>query len=229
MNRPGFSEETILSVAKTTLANARTHLTALAEFGVTAATLDQFGAAIQSAEVLSRETQHRIELKDLTHDKEEALDACFQWGRKLRVRLQLAFGKNSAQARSFPSKDFQNAINSEHTMMALMEALISLANKYQTELASFGQTPELLAQGSELLNELRAADTAQELKKDTKKQSTQDRYQQFKNLYDTVTRLNRIGRLVFENDPANLALFESKWPTSSAKVTEEPVEAKETT
>ena len=68
-------------------ANARTHLAALAEFGVTAATLDQFGAAIQTAEALSRETQHRIELKDLTHDKEQALDACFQWGRKLRVRL----------------------------------------------------------------------------------------------------------------------------------------------
>jgi len=209
-------------VAKTTLANARTNLTALAEFGVTAATLEQFGAAIQTAEALSRETQHRIELKDLTHDKEEALDACFQWGRKLRVRLQLAFGKNSSQARSFPSKDFQNAINSEHTMMAVMEALISLANKYQAELAGFGQTPELLAQGSEFLNELRAADTAQELKKDTKKQSTQDRYQQFKNLYDTVTRLSRIGRLVFENDPANLALFESKWPRTSVKAAAEP-------
>ncbi len=104
MNRPGFSEETILSVAKTTLANARTHLTALAEFGVTAATLDQFGAAIQSAEALSRETQHRIELKDLTHDKEEALDACFQWGRKLRVRLQLAFGKIHRQPDRFPRR-----------------------------------------------------------------------------------------------------------------------------
>ncbi len=110
-------------------------------------------------------------------------------------------------------------------MMALMEALISLANKYQSELAGFGQTPELLAQGSELLNELRAADTAQELKKDTKKQSTQDRYQQFKNLYDTITRLNRIGRLVFENDPTNLALFESKWPRTSVKAADEPVPA----
>jgi len=29
------------------------------------------------------------------------------------------------------------------------------------------------------------------------KDRTQDRYQQFKNLYDTVTRLNRIGWLVF--------------------------------
>jgi len=54
MNRPAFSEETILSVARTTLANARANLTALAEFGVTAATLDQFAAAFQTAEGLSR-------------------------------------------------------------------------------------------------------------------------------------------------------------------------------
>jgi hypothetical protein len=51
----------------------------------------------------------------------------------------LAFGKNSAQARSFPSKDFQNAINSEHTMMAVMEALISLANKYQADGSHHGR------------------------------------------------------------------------------------------
>jgi hypothetical protein len=217
MNRPAFSEETILSVARTTLANARANLTALAEFGVTAATLDQFGAAIQTAEALSRETQQRIELKDLTQTKEDAMDACYQWGRKLRLRLQLAFGKSSAEARLFPAKDFQNAVNSEHAMMAVMDVLIDLADKYKTELAAFGQTPELLAQGRDLLNDLRTADSAQELKKDTKKQSTQDRYQQFKNLYDTVNRINRIGRLVFENDPATLTLFETKWPSGSAK------------
>jgi len=31
-------------------------------------------------------------------------------------------------------------------------------------------------------------------------------------LYDTIIRINRVGRLGFENDPVHLALFESKWP-----------------
>ncbi len=217
MNRPAFSEETILSVARTTLANARTNLSALAEFGISAAMLDQFAAAIQAAEALSRTPQQRIELKDLTQSKEEALDDCYQWGRKLRLRLQLAFGKGSVEARSFPARDFQNAVNSEQGMMAVMQVLIDLADKYQAELAGYGQTPEVLARGRELLNELRTADSAQELKKDTRRQATQDRYQQFKNLYDTVNRINRIGRLVFENDPATLTLFESKWPRAVTK------------
>lgn len=44
--QPGLSAETIRSVTKTTLANARRHLTALAEFAMTAATLDQPGVAV---------------------------------------------------------------------------------------------------------------------------------------------------------------------------------------
>lgn len=221
MNRPRFSEETILSVSKTTVTNARNNLTALSDFGVTEEMLNQFETNIQTAEALPGETHNRIELKDLTHDKEEALDSCYQWGRKLRVRLQLAFGRDSSQAKSFPSKDFQDAVNSENTMMTVMEVLISLADKYKTELADFGQTPEIFAQGSEFLSNLREADSTQELKKDEKKQATQNRYQQFKNLYDTVIKISRIGRLVFENDPVHLALFESKWPTSSATESEE--------
>ena len=221
MNRPRFSEETILSVSKTTVTNARNNLTALSDFGVTEEMLNQFETNIQTAEALPGETQNRIELKDLTHDKEEDLDSCYQWGRKLRVRLQLAFGRDSSQAKSFPSKDFQDAVNSENTMMTVMEVLISLADKYKTELANFGQTPVILAQGSEFLSNLREADSTQELKKDEKRHATQNRYQQFKNLYDTVIKISRIGRLVFENDPVHLALFESKWPTSSATESEE--------
>ncbi|MFZ5515365.1 MAG: hypothetical protein ACOY90_01920 [Candidatus Zhuqueibacterota bacterium] len=221
MNRPRFSEETILSVSKTTLTSARNNLTALAEFGITNVMLDQFDAQIQAAEALSGETQNRVELGDLTNDKEEALDACYQWGRKLRVRLQLAFGKNSSQASSFPSKDFQNAVNSENIMMTVMEVLISLAEKYKAELANFGQTPEILAQGSEFLNNLRQTDSVQEVKKDVKRQATQDRYQQFKNLYDTIIKINRVGRILFENDPVHLALFESKWPSPGAAPAEQ--------
>ncbi len=31
--------------------------------------------------------------------------------------------------------------------------------------------------------------------------------------YDMVNRINKIGRLVFVNDPVRLVLFESKWPS----------------
>ena len=211
-----FSEETILSVAKTTLSNARDNLTALSEFGVNEDMLDQFDANMQIAQALPDEVSNRIELRDLTQDKEEALYACYQWGRKLRTRLQLAFGRNSSQAKSFPSSEFNSAVSSESAMMPVMEILIKLADRYSTELTDYGQTSEILAQATELLNDLRTADSAQELKKDRKKSATQERYQKFQVLYDTVNKINKIGRLVFENDPIHLPLFESKWPARSS-------------
>ena len=67
MNRPKFSEATILSVAKTTLANARSTATALAEFGVTGESLNAFESNIQQAEALPGETQERIELPGSHH------------------------------------------------------------------------------------------------------------------------------------------------------------------
>lgn len=216
MNKLKFSEETILSVSKTTLANARAQLAGLAEFGISQQLLDDFEANIQAAEALPNEVSNRIDLRDMTRGKDEALEACYQWGRMLRARLQLAFGNTSAQAKAFPGKEFKTALSSESKMMPVMEILISLAAQYQTELAAVGQTPEILAEGSALLDSLRQADQSQELKKDQKRSATQERYQKFRIIYDTVNRINRVGRLVFENDPVKRALFESKWPAAKA-------------
>ena len=216
MERPNFSEETVLSVAKTTLNNARVNQSALSEFGVSEEMLNQFDSGIQAAEALSTEDYNRIELRGLTQDKEDALDSCYQWGRRLRTRMQLAFGRDSSKFKSFPSSEFNSAVHSESIMMPVMETLIKLAKKCQDQLASYGQTPEIMAQGSELLTALRGADAVQEIKKDDKRSATQERYQTFKGLYDTVNRINKIGRLVFENDPIKLALFESKWPTRTS-------------
>ena len=54
MPRPQFAEETILTVAKTTLSNARNNLAALAEFGVSEDMLSQFETDITTTEALPR-------------------------------------------------------------------------------------------------------------------------------------------------------------------------------
>ena len=89
--------------------------------------------------------------------------------------------------------------------------MISLADKYQSELASYGQTEELRLRGATLLQNLRETDASQEVKKVEKKMATQERHQICQSIYDNVNRLNKIGRMVFENDPVHFALFESRW------------------
>lgn len=69
MNKLKFSEETILSVSKTTLANAHAHQAGLAEFGISQQLLDDFEANIQAAEALPNEVSSRIDLRDMTPRK----------------------------------------------------------------------------------------------------------------------------------------------------------------
>lgn len=143
MNKPRFSEETILSVSKTTLENARTYQADLASFGVTTQLLDEFESNIQAAEALPDETANRINLRGITQEKDSALEACTEWGRRLRTRLEMAFGNKSPQVSLFPSKELSAAADSESQMMPVMEILIDLATRHQTELAAVGQTPEI--------------------------------------------------------------------------------------
>lgn len=217
------SEETILAIAKTTHEHATTHLAALAAFGLNEAMLTEFQGDIDIAQAMKDETAQRIELRLLTVDKDEALHACVAWGRQLRTRLQLAFGRGSVQAQSFPGAAFTRSVNSEKGMMAIMETLIALAKQYSTELTAFGQDEAVITEGETALADLRTADQQQELKKDHKRSATQERHEIFQRLYDTINRINKIGRIVFEGDAVHLALFESKWPRYRAVEAPEPL------
>lgn len=96
-------------------------------------------------------------------------------------------------------------------MMPIMETLIKLAADHHKDLTSAGQTEAIRDAGQPLLENLRESDAVQEVKKDDKTSAKEDRHLIFKKLYDTVNRINKVGRLVFENDPVKLPLFQSKW------------------
>jgi len=225
MKQLRFSEETVLSVAKVTLGNARKTAEALSIFGISPDVLDQFESDISQAEALPSELHQRIELRDLTNRKDDILAACHQWGRDLRTRLQLAFGFASNEAQSFPNGKFNRSLRSENRMLTVMPVLLALAEKYQQKLAEHGQTPEILAEGAQLQLDLQAADVVQELGKDDKRMATKARYQLFAQLYDTVNRINRVGRIVFENNPVESVLFQSKWPRAAIASAEVAIEA----
>ncbi len=219
MNRPRFSGATILSIAKTTLINARMHEAELNQYGITAAMLNQFDTDIQAAEAMPGELQNRLNLRIYTQDKDVALDNCYLWGRQLRVRLETAFGRTSPEFQSFPLRQFRNTISSEKNMMYVLETLLLLADTHKEILANFGQTDAVLVQGAQCLADLRAKDAAQEVQKDEKRKATLERHQKFQGVYDTVNKINRVGRLVFAGDATNLALFATKWPRSGSPVT----------
>ncbi len=166
MAAPRFSETTIISVSKTTLVNGRKTVDGLSVFGIDEVYVTAFESNISTAESMPTETGNRITLSGLTRSIDDVLDSCELWGKNLRTRLEIAFGRKSAELKSFPAKEFSKTGSSENAMMAVMKTLNDLASKHNDALtAAAGQTPEILVQGADLLESLREADLVQEVNK----------------------------------------------------------------
>ena len=212
MIRPKYPDEVIYSIARVTLANARENVADLNSFGITAEVLTAFETSIETAAALPSGPVLLLGQKNLTGNKNSAIDACYDWGKALQTRLKFVFGRKSPQSDTFPNKSFLAARTSETRMAAVMEVLLSLAEQYQDALAAAGQTPEVIAAGRTLLTQMREAEAQQELKKAAKNAGNRKRYKQLDEIYETTNRVNEIGRLVFKNDPDKQALFKSRWP-----------------
>lgn len=203
--------EQILEETRLKIGIARTHLEGLGEFGITADWIDELAAAADEAEQLPTHAQQLSEQKSLTAAKDAALARCIQWGRKLRLRMNLAFDGKAAKGMQFPSKEFRDCDRNESKLIALMPSLIELARQHSPDLASAGQTSADITQGETLHSQLKAANETQEHYKFSRSATTSQRRQAFLNLYEKVLRLNQIGQMVYGTDTPQGRLFRSNW------------------
>ena len=210
-----YPEEKILSVSKTNHAIAVEHVAVLSTFGINVTFLAAYALAIAEAEALYNETKERYDLKNLTGLKNKTLELCYVWCQGVLLRLELAFGKSSLEVQNFPSKLMYESRMSETKLSPLMELIIGIADEHAVRLAEFGQDAVVLAEGTNLLGQLRGSDYDQELKKLHKKNATQVRHDKFNHLYNTVNKVNKVGRMMYKDDPANYVLFETPWGSHS--------------
>ncbi|NJL82397.1 MAG: hypothetical protein HC890_04520 [Chloroflexaceae bacterium] len=216
----------ILEEARLKVALARQYLESLKEFGLTADWLNELEAACDRAEVLPTYEIQTGELKSLTAAKEAALDACVQWGRKLRYRLQLAFAETPSTGMQFPANDWRAAERNESRMISLFPSLLQLARQHGTVLATAGQTEAAIAEGETLLAALKAANETQEQYKYSRTTATNQRRRAFQGLYEGILRINQTGQMVFGRDSAEGNLFRSNWP-ARRRTTEDPTDEEE--
>jgi len=214
MTRTKQSEELILSTALTTHQNATENKVSLQSFGINDALLEEFQQKIAQAQAMPKEELKKIELNKITAAKNDALQNCSNWIKQLKLRVELAFGKTSVEAKSFSVANFRKAQFSEAQMLVTMQALIALAQSNNTQLSNFGQTAEFLQQGADLLELLKTADSIQENTKITKRSVSEERHILFNELYETINKINKVGQMVFASDLAKKELFKAKWLTS---------------
>lgn len=204
----------ILEETRLKLAIAHEHIADLGRFGLSEEWLDTLDHDIETAQALPSFNEQRDRLKALTAAKDARLAECVQWGRELRLRLDLAYGKKAKPPLPFPSKDWAASERNESKMITLLPRLIKLATEQATDLAKAGQTEADLDRGSELLENLITANQAQEEYNLNRTQETAQRRSQFRKLYDGVNRINQVGQMVYAANPAKARLFRSNWSSS---------------
>lgn len=106
-------------------------------------------------------------------------------------------------------------------MSPLTETIYEIALRHAEVLKAYGQTEAVLAEGPVLMQNLRAADSAQELGKVHKLTATQVRHEMFGELESIVNTINKMGRNLFRELPANYVKFKSPWPKSGGKQSQE--------
>ena len=205
-------EELILTNALITLQAATDNQPALEAYGITTAIINEFSAKITQAQTIEKEEEKMAELNQITSQKNTKLKDCTNWGEQLKLRVDLAFGKKSPEAKVFVTSKFTSAKRSENQMMNTLPALLELAQNKSDTLAGYGQTPEFIQTGEDLLQSLIKIDQIQEQTKAEKRSLSKERHSLFNQLYETINKINKVGQMVFAADSAKLELFRSNWP-----------------
>lgn len=207
--------EQILEEARIKYAVAQEHVEDLSRFGFSNARLDEFQSQIDVAQSSPTYQAQLAQLKALTAVKDAKLQECVEWGRELRLRLNLAYRNQPIQGLQFPSKEWTASERSEAKMITLLPLLIQIATEQAAVLSQVGGSEADVAQGQQLLQELIEANQAQEAYNLGRTQETAERRAIFWQLYDTINTINQLGQAVYSQDPAKARLFQSRWSTKS--------------
>jgi hypothetical protein len=220
MVNPGLPAplDRILEEARLKLAIAQEYITDLNGFGITEEWLKQIQQNIETVENIATFDLQKTELKALTATKDEKLAQCVEWGRKLRLRMSLAIADNKLKGVEFPNKTWVASEKNESKLITFMPTLINLAKTHAKVLETVGQQAEEIAAGEKLFKELTAANQAQEEYNIKRKGVTVERQTVYRRLYDSVNRINRVGQMVFNNNPAVNRLFSSSWSQGTSKL-----------
>ncbi len=222
MERAPHSEGVILQVVRRLLDHAREFFTDLRQkAGFTKGRLKEIETLHEKTQNLRSAEAGKIILKKKTARKDDNLARSFTYGKKVKDRLELAYGKDSPEFQSFPSKALTAARKDEKAMMSVMELIVDIVQEYKDELMKRGMTEEMIELGPQLLQSLRESDADQEKQKADNKAETAKRNSYLVELYQAGNEISKCGVVAFPDDPEKRKLFENPWPSRTSSKSDE--------
>src|SRR5665648_32914 len=145
-------------------------------------------------------------------------------GRKYQTLLyyvENGLGNSKAMTDTFGRSRYEKARQSEKEMVSLLNQACSAVgyDGYKTKLLASGMPYDLPEELAVLADDLAVADGRQEMLKKKQLLVTSERIDLFNSIWDTLSRISAAAKIIFEDDPARLAIYQL-YDTKSASSAE---------
>jgi hypothetical protein len=155
------------------------------------------------------------EMAELTGKVNQKMAECNTAYRTVAHFVRKVFKDQKAVQNQFGLNDIDEARNNHPKMIVFMKSLADVAAKYKDKLIEGGINPSVIDSLSILQNELYEANNEQELFKKERGKITQERITRLNQLYNQLRPINDIARIIYADNPAQLAKYTLPTPKSS--------------
>ncbi len=223
MDLRGYTETTVLSVAKKAIENIYHAEEELTEAGFDFELVEMVRHRIRRVQALRKDVEPVV-LDPEPHRLDDVVDAAHNWAYLLESRLALyynldviskPFGEEDTDEDfpGFPHRELKEAEGNRRALLSIWDILLDFAVRYQTDIMEYAQTVETLGEGIALRDLLETAVPLVDWLeyRDSNPPET-FRYRVVQDLFDAVNILNRAARHSYKS----VAFFHYPWTEFNA-------------
>jgi hypothetical protein len=208
-------EQVIIDTAKKKLSTAR-EKTKLQKYGMGEEFCAKLESDIATAAGFKTDEEISSDIETMTTLKNNKVAEAGEWGVEVKIRMELAFEERPEVVKEFPS-DFTKAKKDEKLMLERVPNINNLIDKYAVQLQAKGLPADHKEAGIAILNQIDTLNKTQEKMKEDRPQYTVRRIEAYTLLYDTINKINKVGRKAYKKSAADLKAFSSPWPVTEKK------------
>lgn len=153
---------------------------------------------------------HTAQIEIQTENIAQLLTSAGQKFQRLMYYVENGLGSSKAIGDTFGRQRYEKARQSEKEMVSLLNQAVTAANQMDSKpkLLAAGMNETLPTEMATIAVDLAAADGKQEMLKKQQLLVTSQRIELFNSMWDTMSRISSAAKIIFENDPARLAIYQ---------------------
>ncbi len=168
---------------------------------------DEFLQLIEKAESNLNDEQIKGKMSQLTAEVETAMENCRTIFQQLKYFIEKAFPNDNGKHVEFGYREYSKIRNVQNGMIQFMRNLSETVTKYSAELLAAKCPQTMIDEVITNKDALIMADTAQDSFVNSRPTLTQNRILALNSLWDKMSKVCEVGKIVFSTDYARQQLY----------------------